>query len=167
MGHGNDSTSRLPWLPTMPAKNPFTTEIILWGVVNIVNIAQSIGFFSRTGGGGIQSMVGILVMILAVPAGVVIWRDVTTGEPLWKWIGALVFILFAVVELFVDYILKVEFRQPPRTSILAPYLILFFGSILLMGIRMYPVSKPLWGVTALTAVLLIASMLWAQAKGVG
>ena len=37
----------------------------------------------------------------------------------------------------VDYVSPVEFRSPPRYGILVPYLMLFFGSILLMGIPMF------------------------------
>ena len=110
---------------------------------------------------------GVVIMAMAVPAGVAVARDLASGRPLWKWAGAAVFVVFAVVELLVDYVLDVEFRRPARPAILAPYLLLFFGSIVLMGIRMYPVSKPLWGITALTAVGLVTAMMWAHTKGVG
>lgn len=60
-----------------------------------------------------------------------------------------------------------EFRSPPRNEILAPYLILFFGSILLMGLPMFQVNRVLWLVTAVDATLLIVSMTVAMRTGVG
>lgn len=140
---------------------------LVWCTVNVVCVAQTIGFFSRTSGPKVQFAMGIVIMAMAVPACIALVRDLDAGRPLWQWIGPAVFIVFAVMELLVDHVTRIEFRNPPRATILVPYLILFFGGILLMGIRMYPVSKPLWGVTAVSATLLIWSMIWAHGKGVG
>ncbi len=41
-----------------------------------------------------------------------------------------------------------------RYEILVPYLVLFFGSIFLMGIPMYRMKKKLWLVTVATTLLL-------------
>ena len=60
-----------------------------------------------------------------------------------------------------------EFRDPQRPAILAPYLVLFFGSILLMGSPMYRCSRPRWALTAATSALLFAAMVYALARGVG
>ena len=55
----------------------------------------------------------------------------------------------------VDYVSPVEFRSPPRYGILVPYLVLFFGSILLMGIPMFRLNRGLWMVTVASTVLLL------------
>jgi hypothetical protein len=67
----------------------------------------------------------------------------------------------------VDYIWPVEFRSPMRYGILVPYLVLFFGSILLMGLPMYRLDRRLWLVTVATTVLLLGSMGIAMRLGVG
>ena len=51
--------------------------------------------------------------------------------------------------------------------ILVPYLVLFFGAILLMGLPMYRVNLHLWLVTVATTVLLLGSMGVAMRRGVG
>lgn len=51
--------------------------------------------------------------------------------------------------------------------ILVPYLVLFFGAILLMGLPMFRVNRHLWLVTVVTTVLLLGSMGVAMRKGVG
>ena len=67
----------------------------------------------------------------------------------------------------VDYARPVEFRSPMRYDIAVPYLTLFFGSILLMGLPMYSMNRSLWLVTVVTTVLLLGSMGVAMLKGVG
>jgi hypothetical protein len=67
----------------------------------------------------------------------------------------------------VEYVWRIEFRSPPRYSILLPYLVLFFGSIVLMGAPMLRGSRGLWFVTVASAVILVGSMVVAMRKGVG
>ena len=67
----------------------------------------------------------------------------------------------------VDYAWPVEFRSPVRIEILVPYLVLFFGAILLMGLPMYSLDRRLWLVTVATTVLLLGAMGVAMRKGVG
>ena len=67
----------------------------------------------------------------------------------------------------VEYIWPVEFRSPARYEILVPYLVLFFGSILLMGLPMFRMDRRLWLVTLATSILLLTSMVMAMRKGVG
>jgi hypothetical protein len=48
-----------------------------------------------------------------------------------------------------------------------PYLLLFFGAILLMGLPMFRMDRRLWLITVATTILLLASMGVAMRKGVG
>jgi len=68
--------------------------------------------------------------------------------------------------LVVDYTWSVEFRSPMRYEILAPYLGLFFGAILFMGLPMFRLNRQLWIVTVATTVLLLGAMGVAMRKGV-
>ncbi len=52
-------------------------------------------------------------------------------------------------------------------GILVPYLVFFFGAILLMGLPMFRINRLLWLVTVATTVLLLGSMSVATFKGVG
>jgi hypothetical protein len=78
-----------------------------------------------------------------------------------------VYVVFIAAEIVVDYARPVEFRSPRRPEILVPYLLLFFGSILLMGLQMFNLNRGLWLVTVVTTVLLLASMGVAMRRGVG
>ena len=149
--------------------NPWWAALTTWGVVNLVNLLQSAGFLSRviTKIVAINHMLGYGFMILAIPAVVALVAFVRVGAYWSQWIGLVVFLTFLALMIAVEYIWPVEFRSPARYEILVPYLVLFFGSILLMGLPMFRMDRRLWLVTVATSVLLLGSMLVAMRKGVG
>lgn len=79
----------------------------------------------------------------------------------------MVYIVFVALMVAVEDIWPVEFRSPVRYDILVPYLVLFFGAILLMGLPMFRLNRRLWLVTVATTVLLLACMGIAMRMGVG
>ena len=78
-----------------------------------------------------------------------------------------VFLAFVALMVVVDYVWPVEFRSPMRYDILVPYLLFFFGAILLMGLPMFRMDRRLWLVTVATTVLLLGAMGVAMYAGVG
>jgi hypothetical protein len=147
-------------------QGPWWAALTTWAVVNAVNLAQAVGFASRRRHGmAVNHVLGLGIAALAVPATVALWGFASAGNP-W-WIGPAVFDAFVVLMLVVDYLRPVQWRQPARPAILAPYLVLFFCSILLMGIPMYGLNRGLWLVTVGTTVALLASMTVAIRQGNG
>lgn len=143
---------------------PWWAALTTWVVVNIVNLAQTVGFASRrTHGMAVNHIAGYLVAALALPATAALVGYARAGSP-W-WVGPLVFDAFVALMLVVDYLRPVQFRDPRRPVILVPYLALFFGSIVLMGIAMYGVNRTLWLVTVVTSAALVGSMLWGMRQG--
>jgi hypothetical protein len=142
--------------------------LTVWAVVNLVNVLQAIGFAARPMSGmGVNHALGPAIAILAVPTTLALVAFVGTGAGWQLWVGPAVFDAFVVLMLVVDYVRPLEFRSPARPEILVPYLMLFFGSILLMGFPMFRVDRGLWAVTAATTVALLASMGYAMVNGVG
>ena len=136
-----------PWWPTLT----------VWVVVNLVSLLQSAGFWTRHRHGmRVNRAVGLVIAVLAVPATVALVGFAAVGSP-W-WIGPATFDAFVALMLVVDYLRPVEFRRPVRLPILVPYLVLFFGSVLLMGLPMFRVDRALWLVTAATTVVLLVTM---------
>jgi hypothetical protein len=149
--------------------NPWWAAMTVWGVVNVVNVLQAAGFLSRvhTGTMDVNSGLGYLMIALAIPAIAALAAFVRTDAGWFHWIGPAVFVAFIILMVVVDYARPVEFRSPMRYDIVVPYLTLFFGSILLMGLPMYTMSRSLWLVTVVTTMLLLGSMGLAMLKGVG
>jgi hypothetical protein len=143
--------------------------LTVWTVVNAVNLLQTIGFLSRIPAGdrAVNHLLGYFVIALALPTALALFLLIRCNAPLFHLVGPFVFIAFVVLMAVVDYIRPVEFRTPPRASILVPFLTLFFGSILLMGLPMYRIDRRLWLVTVFSYVLLLLSMVRAIRHGVG
>jgi len=149
--------------------DPYWAALTVWGVVNAVNALQTLGFLSRvrTGTMAINQLLGLAIALLAIPSALALFAFLRSKAHWFHWIGSLVFLVFLAFMGIVDYIRPLEFRSPPRPAILIPYLVLFFGSIVLMGMPMFRISRKLWLVTLLTSVLLVTSMGLAMLAGVG
>jgi hypothetical protein len=149
--------------------NPWWAAMTVWVVVNLVNISQAAGFLSRIRTGTMETnhVLGYCMMALAIPSIVALIAFVRQGAGWFHWIGPATFVAFIVLMIAVDYAWPIEFRSPMRYDVLVPYLVLFFGSILLMGLPMFSMNRQLWLVTVTTTVLLLGSMGLAMLKGVG
>jgi hypothetical protein len=145
---------------------PWWAALTTWAVVNAVNLAQAAGFASRPRHGMVVNhALGIAIAALALPATVALIGFARAGNP-W-WIGPATFDAFVVLMLVVDYLRPVQWRRPMRPAIAVPYLVLFFGSIVLMGIPMYWADRALWLVTVVTTAVLALTMTRALRQGVG
>lgn len=156
-------------MQTQARVNPWWAALTVWGLVNAVNILQSAGFLSRvvTGSRVINHLLGYGIVALAVPAVLAIVAFIRARAGWRHWIGPATFLAFILLMVVVEYIWRVEFRSPMRYDILVPYLVLFFGSILWMGLPMFRMNRRLWLVTVVTTVLLLGSMGFAMYMGVG
>jgi hypothetical protein len=149
--------------------DPWWAALTVWGGVNAVNVLQAAGFLSRvwTGSRAINHLLGYAIVALALPAAVALVAFVRAGAGWRQWIGPAVYLAFVVFMVAVEYVWPVEFRSPVRYGIFVPYLLLFFGAILLMGLPMFHMDRRLWLVTVATTVLLLGSMGLAMREGVG
>jgi len=149
--------------------NPWWAALTVWGVVNAVNLLQAAGFLSRvrTGSMALNHLLGYVMIALAVPAALAIVAFGRARASWLQWVGPAVYLAFVAFMVVVDYVWPVEFRSPMRYGILVPYLLLFFGAILLMGLPMFRLDRRLWLVTVATTALLLGSMGVAMRKGVG
>jgi hypothetical protein len=148
---------------------PWWAALTVWGVVNAVNLLQAAGFLSRvyTGSRAINRALGTVMIALAFPAALALAALARARAGWRQWIGPATYLAFLAFMIVVEYAWKVEFRSPARAGILAPYLVLFFGAILLMGLPMFRLDRRLWLITVTTTVLLLASMGVAMRAGVG
>jgi hypothetical protein len=148
---------------------PWWAALTVWGVVNAVNVLQAAGFLSRvcTGSRAINHILGYVIVALALPAALALVTFARAGAGWLPQAGPAVYVAFVVFMIAVEYVWPVEFRSPVRYDILVPYLLLFFGAILLMGLPMFRADRRLWLITVATTVLLLGSMGIAMRKGVG
>jgi len=131
-----------------------------------VNLLQAVGFATRVIDQNLNRILGAGIIILGIPAGLALVRFVRAGSGWRLYAGPVSFMTFVVASFAIDYLLELEFRSPRRPEILVPYLVLFFGSIVLMGAPMARLSRRRWGVTVITASILLGAMGFAMARGV-
>jgi hypothetical protein len=155
-------------MQTQMGVGPWWAALAVWGVVNAVNVLQAAGFLSRvhTGSRAINHRLGHVIIALAVPAAAALVAFLRAHADWLQWIGPAVYLVFIAMLVVVDYVWSVEFRAPVRAEILVPYLVLYFGSILLMRLPMFRAKQQLWLVTVLTTALLLGSMVVAMRQGV-
>jgi phosphatidylserine synthase len=148
--------------------SPWWAALTVWCVVNLVKLLQSAGFLSRvrTRRMAINHLLGYCMIALGIPTALALLGFWYNGAAWLQWIGAAVYLAFLALMVVVDYIHPVEFRSPRRANILIPYLLLFFGSILLMGLPRFYINRQIWLVTAATSILLVSSMGVAMHRGV-
>ena len=156
-------------MSTQSTVNTWWAVLTVWGVVNVVNILQAAGFISRviTGSRDINRLLGYGIIALGAPAIVAIIFIVREKTGWQHWIGPALFLVFLVFMVCVEYVWSIEFRSPMRYEILIPYLVLFYGSILLMGLPMFRINRGLWLITAVTSVVHLGAMVLALLRGVG
>jgi hypothetical protein len=144
-------------------------DLAVWAVVNAVNLLQAAGFLSRlrTGSMATNHALGYAIIALSIPATAALVAFIR-AKSLWlAWAGPAAFLAFVLLMVIVDYAAPVEFRSPARPAVLVPYLVLFFGAILLMGLPMFSLDRRLWLVTVATTALLLGSMGLALRAGAG
>ena len=139
----------------------------IWLVVNAVCVLQAIGFATRPFAPEINPALGLVMAALAIPATWALVVFVRTGAGWRHVLGPLAYDAFVVLMLAVERVADIEWRGPVVPAILVPYLVLFFGSIVLMGLPMFRIDRRRWLVTLATTTLLLAAMLYAAAMGVG
>lgn len=140
---------------------------VIWLMVNAVNVLQAVGFVTRPFAPEVNPVLGLVIAVLALPA-IQAVRVLVRVRAGWLWYGGpLAFGAFAILMLAVDHLGQVEWRNPLVPAIAAPYLGLFFGSIVLMGLPMLRVDPRRWLVTVASTAILLTSMLYAMSQGVG
>jgi len=91
----------------VPVKvNPWWAALTVWAVVNLVNLLQSAGFISRvvTGNQTINQLLGLGILVLALPAGLALAAFIRARTAWSQWIGPAVFLAFIALMIGVDYL---------------------------------------------------------------
>jgi len=139
----------------------------VWLVVNAVNLLQAAGFATRPFAPWVNPVLGVVITALAIPATWALVRLIRSRSAGRLLAGPVVFDLFVAFHVLVESVFQIEWRDPVRPEILAPYLALFLGSIFLMGVPMFRINRRRWAVTVVTTIVLLAAMGYATAMGVG
>ena len=77
------------------------------------------------------------------------------GKPWSFWLGGFLFLVYAVFGYWVDYIKGIQWRSPPRFSVLVPYLSLYLATVMFYWWPLGLLSRTLWIVYGILFVIAI------------
>jgi hypothetical protein len=124
-------------------------------------------FIGRVKNQSMADISGKLFIILGVPLFLIVLGNLFLLREWWYWIFPSILISFMVFSLMVDYIKKVEFRNPRNYRILIPFLLLYYiGLILTWGIT-WAIGVIYGIITMISYFMQLGASIYAGKHGVG
>lgn len=130
-------------------------DSLIFLIANLTNILLSFLFLLRSKGHKkAENILGIVLISFAVPLLIFIVVNVSNEETWWRYILPLPLVFFFLIELVLDYILKIEFR---KTKLLWPYLLVFYMGLMGMIGYSFLVNKTYGYITLTTYFINLAA----------
>ena len=132
-------------------------DITIFIIANLVNCLMVAIFLTRAADmNKAEYVLGLILVLLALPVGAAICLNFIKNREWWTIVLPSFFILFCIVELLLDYILKFDFRH---SSLLWPYLIVYY--IALLGLIGYSFGMgKVYGFITLFTYFLNQAAIW-------
>lgn len=139
-------------------------DLLVFLAANVANLLMVVIFVVRTRGAvKAERALGIVVMAMALPVGAAAVWNALAGRPWWAVVLLLPFLLHCLLELLLDYVLKLDFRH---TRLLGPYLAVFY--LAQWGLIGYAfVASEVWGFVTLGTYFLCLGATWYSYTRVG
>jgi uncharacterized membrane protein YoaK (UPF0700 family) len=126
-------------------------DCTLFAIANLVNILMIGIFLSRPRRlRHVEYLLGIVLLTLAIPLAISVVLNRVGKREWWTIVLPSLLIVFLIVEFILDYILKLNFRN---TSLLWPYLLLYYLSLWGMIGYSFLIGKPYGFITLVTYFL--------------
>jgi hypothetical protein len=87
---------------------------------------------------------GWIVYALGIPAAVISVMLIRGEKGLSFWLGGFLFLAFAAYGYWIDYVAKIQFRNPLRMSVVIPYALLYLSTVMFYWWPVGQLSRPLW-----------------------
>lgn len=145
----------------------FILDISEFIIINIFNITVFMLFISRVKKPEISRKIGLFNLALGIPIFILAIFNLILFREWWYWLFPFLLIGFILFTLIVDYIIKIEFRNPRKLSILIPFLLLFYISIILMWGLTWILGLIYGAITGITYFLQLFGAYYAGKHGAG
>ena len=100
---------------------------------------------------------GWIVYALCIPAVLISIILIIGGKSFHYWLAGFLFLVYSSYGYWIDYIMKIEWRNPLRLSIMIPYIFLYLSTVMFYWWPLWPMSRLLW--FAYTILYVIATIL--------
>ncbi len=137
-------------------------DLTIFLIANIVNVFMIGIFLSRPFGlKGLEHTLGAIQIALVVPTAIAVAANLRAGREWWTVALPALLIAFLLVELVLDYVLKVDFRH---TRLLGPYLGLYYLALMGMIGYSFAIGKRYGAVTLATYFLQLFATWYSYAR---
>ena len=96
---------------------------------------------------------GPAIYALGVPAAVISLLQVVNVKPWWLWLGGFLCLAWGIFGYTIEYVLKIQWRNPPRWQVFIPYLLLYLSTLMFYWWPLRMLYNPLWFAYALLFII--------------
>ena len=96
---------------------------------------------------------GWIVYALCIPAAIISIILMRGGKTWHYWLGGFLFVIYAAFGFWVDYVGKIQFRNPFKPLIAIPYVLLYLATVMFYWWPLWPMSRLLWIIYAVLYVI--------------
>ncbi len=96
---------------------------------------------------------GWIVYALCIPAAIISIILLRGGKTWHYWLGGFLFVLYALFGIWIDYVAKIQFRNPFKPAVAIPYVLLYLATVMFYWWPLWPMSRLLWIVYAVLYVI--------------
>lgn len=126
----------------------FVVWAFLFQIIFILHFALRKPFFASY-----TLKYGWIVYLLCIPAAIISIILLRNGKSWSFWLGGFIFLVYTAFGLWVDYLAKIEFRNPLRLSIVIPYAFLYLATVMFYWWPLALLNRRLWLVYAVLFVI--------------
>jgi hypothetical protein len=96
---------------------------------------------------------GPIVYAFSIPAAVVSMILLTGGTSWSLWMGGLIYLTWSIYGYWVEYVRKIEWRDPIRWSVFGPYIFLYLSTVMFYWWPLALIYKPFWYIYAVLFII--------------
>ncbi len=96
---------------------------------------------------------GWIVYALCVVAVIVSIIQLRGGKSWSFWLGGFIYLVWAIFGYTVEYVLRIQWRNPINWPVLGPYLLLYLGTVMSYWWPLGLIMRPLWFVYAILFII--------------
>jgi hypothetical protein len=131
-------------------------------VANLTNLFVATIFLARLRGmQRIEYCLGLAAVAMIVPLAIAVGANLLGKREWWTFVLPLLLVVYLLVELLLDYILKIPFRD---TALIWPYIVLFYAGLMAMIGYSFLVSRFCGLVTLATYFIQLVIMLYTHTR---
>jgi hypothetical protein len=128
-------------------------EVLFVAVAFLFQIVLIVHFALRKWNFDLSMRYGWIVYALSVPAAAVSVLLLLGGKTWSLWLGGFIYLIWAVYGYTVEYAKGIQWRNPIRWPIFAPYVLLYLATVMFYWWPLGLVRRPLWVVGAALFIL--------------